>query len=100
MAWPTPTGRERAIEALIDREPHGDFYRAARVVVRCSTIYIVYIVVVVVCFFFAFCGVLPRLYKQFIFFHFSLTLFYFHLIHYSLHIYMFVLHFLISLYFN
>jgi len=27
-------GRERAIEALIDREPNGDFYRAARVVVR------------------------------------------------------------------
>ena len=34
MAWPAPTGRERAIEALIDREPHGDYYRAARVVVR------------------------------------------------------------------
>ena len=27
-------GRERAIEALIDREPQGDFYRAARVIVR------------------------------------------------------------------
>ena len=27
------TGRERAIEALIDREPQGDFYRFARVVV-------------------------------------------------------------------
>jgi hypothetical protein len=27
-------GRERAIEALIDREPAGDFYRAARVLVR------------------------------------------------------------------
>jgi hypothetical protein len=27
-------GRERAIEALIDREPQGDYYRAARVVVR------------------------------------------------------------------
>jgi hypothetical protein len=29
-----PTGRERAIESLIDREPHGNYYRAARVVVR------------------------------------------------------------------
>ena len=28
-------GRERAIEALIDREPQGDYYRAARVIVRC-----------------------------------------------------------------
>jgi hypothetical protein len=27
-------GRERAIEALIDREPQGDYYRAARVIVR------------------------------------------------------------------
>ena len=27
-------GRERAIEALMDREPAGDFYRAARVLVR------------------------------------------------------------------
>jgi hypothetical protein len=27
-------GRERAIEALIDRESAGDFYRAARVLVR------------------------------------------------------------------
>ena len=31
-------GRERAIEALIDREPLGDFYRAARVVVSNSTV--------------------------------------------------------------
>jgi hypothetical protein len=31
-----PTGRERAIESLIDREPHGNYYRAARVVVRLS----------------------------------------------------------------
>ena len=28
-----PTGRERAIEALIDREPFGSFYRASRVIV-------------------------------------------------------------------
>jgi hypothetical protein len=31
---PGPTGRERAIETLIDREPQGNFYRASRVVVR------------------------------------------------------------------
>jgi hypothetical protein len=30
----TTGGRERAIEALIDREPQGDYYRAARVLVR------------------------------------------------------------------
>jgi len=28
-----PTGRELAIQALIDREPHGDYYRAVRVAV-------------------------------------------------------------------
>ena len=27
-------GRERAIEALIDREPYGDYYRAIRILVR------------------------------------------------------------------
>jgi hypothetical protein len=31
-----PNGRERAIETLIDLEPHGAFYRAARVMVRSS----------------------------------------------------------------
>ena len=31
-----PSGRERAIETLVDMEPHGPFYRAARVLVRCS----------------------------------------------------------------
>jgi hypothetical protein len=34
-----PTGRERAIESLIDREPHGNYYRAARVVVRIVIFY-------------------------------------------------------------
>ncbi len=28
-----PSGREQAIETLIDMEPHGSFYRAARVLV-------------------------------------------------------------------
>ena len=32
-------GRERAIEALIDREPQGDHYRAARVIVRCFVLF-------------------------------------------------------------
>ena len=31
-------GRERAIDALIDREPQGDYYRAARVIVRCYVV--------------------------------------------------------------
>jgi hypothetical protein len=30
---PGPSGRERAIEALIDRESEGCFYRASRIVV-------------------------------------------------------------------
>ena len=29
-----PSGRERAIETLIDMEPHGAMHRAARVLVR------------------------------------------------------------------
>lgn len=33
MAFPAPTGRELAIEALLDREPHGDAYRVLRVLV-------------------------------------------------------------------
>jgi hypothetical protein len=35
-------GRERAIEALIDREPLGDFYRSARVIVRCFVLSLLY----------------------------------------------------------
>jgi hypothetical protein len=43
-------GRERAIEALIDREPQGDFYRAARVVVSVSPIsYYWSVLVVLLC---------------------------------------------------
>jgi hypothetical protein len=38
-----PTGRERAIESLIDREPHGNYYRAARVVVSSEREYRCYI---------------------------------------------------------
>jgi hypothetical protein len=34
-------GRERAIEALIDREPQGDFYRAARVLVSSVCVMVV-----------------------------------------------------------
>jgi len=36
MVWGDahPSGRERAIETLIDKEPQGAFYRAARVLVR------------------------------------------------------------------
>ena len=34
MAYPAPNGRELAIEALLDREPHGDAYRVSRVLVR------------------------------------------------------------------
>jgi hypothetical protein len=35
MVWgeSLPSGRERAIETLIDMEPQGSFYRAARVLV-------------------------------------------------------------------
>lgn len=35
MVWgeTLPSGRERAIETLIDMEPQGSFYRAARVLV-------------------------------------------------------------------
>jgi hypothetical protein len=36
MAYPAPTGRELAIEALLDREPHGDAYRVSRVLVSLS----------------------------------------------------------------
>jgi len=36
-ATATNGGRERAIEALIDREPMGDFYRVSRVVVGAAT---------------------------------------------------------------
>lgn len=34
-----PSGRERAIETLIDMEPHGPFYRAARVLVSAKLAY-------------------------------------------------------------
>lgn len=34
MAYPAPSGRELAIEALLDREPNGDAYRVSRVLVR------------------------------------------------------------------
>jgi hypothetical protein len=33
-SYSVPTGRDLAIEALLDREPHGDYYRVARLVVR------------------------------------------------------------------
>lgn len=38
-----PSGRERAIETLIDMEPQGALYRAARVLVR-ETWYFFYVV--------------------------------------------------------
>ena len=34
MLGEAPSGREMAIETLLDMEPHGSFYRAARVLVR------------------------------------------------------------------
>jgi hypothetical protein len=39
-----PSGRERAIETLIDSESQGAFYRAARVLVRriCTSFYVQY----------------------------------------------------------
>jgi hypothetical protein len=56
MIWgeTLPSGRERAIEALVDMDPEGSFYRAARVLVRfyvrliaCKLFWRILIVVVV-----------------------------------------------------
>lgn len=40
-----PSGREEAIETLVDMDPQGNFFRAARVLVRLSV---------------AFVGIIPR----------------------------------------
>ena len=32
--WQEPTGRERAIEALMDRDKDGDYFRVRKVMVR------------------------------------------------------------------
>lgn len=45
MAYPAPTGREMAIEALLDREPHGDAYRVSRVLVCLLVIFHLFCVV-------------------------------------------------------
>ena len=35
-----PSGREEAIETLVDMDPQGSFYRAARVLVRVCVMFV------------------------------------------------------------